>query len=567
MSEVTIVGPKAPKDPTKKRPGFCIMKNKSVCGSPMPDGTGVCFIYESDGRMIDAARLVGNITDESMASMLKYTKDFRKLVHSVGVSIETEDGEDADFVLQMYGKTDTYGSGTLMRMTVTGDGMEYLLDLSKVDWSDDDDVIGQIRFVFKKGGDFGKVTVRLYLNDGYSAPAEEDENPVDFSSKAYKEMIAKSLMHKGNNARIKRAIDKAREGKDVTIGFIGGSITQGAGAVPINKECYARKIFEGFCDIAGRGYEDNVHYSKAGVGGTPSELGILRYERDILKDGKVNPDLVVVEFAVNDEGDETKGECFDSLIRKIYNGQGKPAVIILFAVFSNDLNLQDRLKPVGFAYDIPMVSTKDSVVDQFKSKDRVVSKSQYFYDCFHPTNTGHRIMADGVLNLLRICDEEKPENEVDIDNIKAPIGGDFEKVILVDRVDNTVGAVINEGDFTDVDKELQAVERDMDMTVTPQFPNNWFYKGTEGRTGKPFSIDVDCKTLFIIFKDSASNNDGIAKVIADGKEVLNLNPKDVGWTHCDPVIVVRGKENKKHHVEVVPTTDKNFTILGFGVVK
>ena len=32
-------GPKAPKDPTKKRKGFYIMRNKSVAGSPQPDVT------------------------------------------------------------------------------------------------------------------------------------------------------------------------------------------------------------------------------------------------------------------------------------------------------------------------------------------------------------------------------------------------------------------------------------------------------------------------------------------------------------------------------------------------
>ena len=106
---------------------------------------------------------------------------------------------------------------------------------------------------------------------------------------------------------------------------------------------------------------------------------MLRYERDVLKNGKVTPDLVVIEFAVNDEGDETHGECFDSLARKIYNGPGNPAVILLYSVFSDDNNLQDRLSPVGFAYDIPMVSVKDAVVPEFYKKDgRVLSKNQYF---------------------------------------------------------------------------------------------------------------------------------------------------------------------------------------------
>ena len=49
MSE-EIRGPKAPKDPTKKRPCFFVMRSKEVTGSPQPDGTGVQFIYEDGGN-------------------------------------------------------------------------------------------------------------------------------------------------------------------------------------------------------------------------------------------------------------------------------------------------------------------------------------------------------------------------------------------------------------------------------------------------------------------------------------------------------------------------------------
>lgn len=54
---------------------------------------------------------------------------------------------------------------------------------------------------------------------------------------------------------------------------------------------------------------------KAGVGGTPSELGMIRFDRDVLR-GEEQPDLVVIEFAVNDEGDETKGTAMKALYVK-----------------------------------------------------------------------------------------------------------------------------------------------------------------------------------------------------------------------------------------------------------
>lgn len=565
-------GPKAPKDPTKKRPAFCIMRDKMVCGSPQPDGSGVSFIYEDNGRLNDAARIIGSITDEEMIGMLSKVESFRKLVHSIGVTAESSDNDMIGFDFQMYGHKDPYSSGTTISMNVPTDGMEHVMVLNDYKWSDDDNVPGQIRFKFNKGGDMGTVTVRLYLNDGYTAPVEEEINPVDFSSKEYKEIIGKSLLNKGNNVRIKKAIDKARNGEDVTLAFIGGSITQGAGATPINKECYAYKIFKGFCELTGRKLDDNVHYSKAGVGGTPSELGILRYDRDVTKSGKVAPDIVVVEFAVNDEGDETKGEFYDSLVRKIYNGPGSPAVILLFAVFSNDFNLQERLSPVGYAYNLPMVSTKDSVVEQFakkQSEGRVVSKSQFFYDCFHPTNVGHTIMADGVINLFEKCDESPYDSEdVDISKIKAPLGDEFENIIVFDRKDNPVNAVIDAGDFTDTDVKIQAVERDLDLSTTPQFPDNWFYSGTSDKKGVPFKVDVCCSAFVIIYKDSSDITVGEADVYADGEKKLTINPREIGWIHCNPLIVFRGAKSEVHHIEVVPKDPtKEFTILGFGVCK
>lgn len=563
-----VRGPKAPKDPTKKRKCFYIMRNKSIAASPRDNGKGVCFIYENDGRMLSASRLVGGITDENILNLMTTTEGYRRLVHSIGVTVESEaDISNVGFVFQMYGHKDVYGSGTSIEVDIPVNEMETVIELDKIDWSDDDNEPGQIRFEFEKSGVKANVSVCFYLNDGFDAPEPEDEFPVDFESKDYEQIIAKSLMNKGNNARIKKAIDKARRGEDTTLAFIGGSITQGAGAVPINAECYARKIFEGFCKIAGQSTEDNVHYIKAGVGGTPSELGMLRYKRDILDEG--TPDIVVVEFAVNDEGDETQGECFDSLVRKIYEGPGKPAVIILFAVFADDFNLQERLSPVGMAYDIPMVSTKNSVVEQFGMKQgagRVVSKNQYFYDRYHPSNTGHRIMADGVLNLFKIVDAENYDEEIDsLSSIEAPIGGDFENVIRFDKDENTVDAVMDCGSFNEVDEDIQAVERNMDLFTTPQFANNWMHKTGD----KPFTIDIKCKILLMVFKDSCENRVGKAEVYVDGEKTLTADPREVGWTHCNAVIVYRGTESANHHVEIrmaKDCEDKEFTILGFGAV-
>lgn len=569
-----MTGPKAPKDPTKKREGFYIMHNKDIAAAPQADGTGMCPIYESDGRLINAAKLVGNIADEEELKCLETVEGFKKLVHSIGVTVESDKSDDnVHFVFQMYGKNDLYGGGTNLTLDLPMDGMEYIIPLEDITWREDDDVPGQIRYEFKEPGIKAIVSVKLYLNDGFSAPPVEEETPIDFESEDYKEIIEKSLVQTGNNYRLKKAIDKAKAKENVSIAFIGGSITQGAGAVPINSECYARKIYEGFCDITGNEVDSNIKYVKAGVGGTPSEVGILRYEKDILSE--CTPDVVIVEFAVNDEGDETKGDFYDSLVRKIYNGPGKPAVILLFAVFANDWNLQDRLGCVGESYNLPMVSTLNSVVDQFKKKKgegKVLSKNQFFYDMFHPTNAGHKIMADGVLNLMKIVDTSSYDDEApELSDIIAPKSAEFENIVLVDRKNNTVNAVINEGSFKLVDTELQFVERNMNLKGSPEFADNWMYDGSKIAMNEyeNFTLDVECTALVLAFKDSADNGVGKADIYVDGEKVYYADPRVNGWTHCNAAIILRNAPKKIHHVEVrlsEGSENKLFTILGFGVV-
>ncbi len=571
-----MVGPKAPKDPEKKRSGFCIMRNKQISGSAQANGTGVQFIYLNDGRMVSSAQIVGNISDESMLGLLTTTEGFRRLVHSIGVSVEMDSaGKKAVFEFQMYGKSDMYGSGTTLRMEVPADGMEYVLNLSDHDWSDDDDIPGQIRFVFdepQKDGAAAQAlaTVKFYLNDGFTAPEPEEEEQVDFACGAYQEMLRKSLVQTGNNARLKAAIERAKRGEDITIAFIGGSITQGAGAVPINTKCYAWKTFEGLCSLAGKGVDENIHYVKAGVGGTPSELGMIRYERDVCRDGKVAPDIVIVEFSVNDEGDETKGVCYESLVRKILAAENKPAVILLFAVFANDWNLQERLGVVGERYQLPMVSTRDCVVEQFYQKSgegKVVTKNQFFYDCFHPTNIGHQIMADGLVYLMREADRSPmDEDTLDLASVPAVIGGAFEQVWLYDRSSEAETVrILSAGDFAETDDELQGVEMDRDLTQTKEFPYNWKHMKGE----KPFVMEICCTGLVMVNKDSGAPDAGCAQVFVDGEAVLSVDPKVNGWTHCNPLICFQNRERRTWRVEVrmqPGDEDKEFTILGFGVV-
>lgn len=121
-----MTGSAAPKDPEKARPFFYILKDKDIFGERQKDGTGIQFIYESDGRLINSAQITGNVTDKEELTLLETVEGFGRLVHSIGVSVETDRPEEtAEFVFQMYGKKDLYGGGTNLTTSLKCDGMEH----------------------------------------------------------------------------------------------------------------------------------------------------------------------------------------------------------------------------------------------------------------------------------------------------------------------------------------------------------------------------------------------------------------------------------------------------------
>lgn len=568
MSDIQS-GPKAPKDPQKRRSSFYIMVDKILEATSRWEGKPSQEFYLDEGRLSFDAQFVGGVEDENILNLLKSFKGFHKVVHSIGISLIASDNiGNIDFIFQNYGRIDKYGGGTQIKIPCKKDGSEIILNIDDYKWLKDEDVVGKMAFEFEKPGLTAKATVKIYLNDGYDVPEISIDSPVEFGSDNYNLMISKSILNLGNNKRLKSVIDKAKRGDDINIAYIGGSITQGAGAKPIHTNCYAYKSYLKFKEMFENDGADNVHFIKAGVGGTPSELGLVRYDRDILRDGNVKPDIVVVEFAVNDEGDETKGKCYESLILNILSAENNPAVILLFSVFANDWNLQDRLSPVGSLYDLPMVSLSDALVSQFKltkEEGNVITKRQYFYDIYHPTNDGHTIMADCLSYLFEQI-EKNYCNDKDISLDKEPvIGNEFIGIHLIDREDNTCNALIEQGGFKEVDKELQYVEIDDNPSGTAQFPYNWMHTPESG--DESFCLKISSRSLILVFKDSGSLDFGKANVFVDGNLKLTVDPRDVGWTHCNTAILYQENSISEHKIEIKMECDsknKYFTILGFG---
>lgn len=569
MKDYTGKGPKAPKDPTKKRPVIYIMLDDAVEGRPDGQG-GFSDINYLEGRV---AAKVTNLLPElkkELAEELQSCAGFRKIVHSIGVSMTADKEEDRgkcmEFAQQC--RTDSGYNGTRYQVQTVCDGRETIMEVQSFPAVPGETVLAAFDFKFPSYVT-GKVTVAYYLKEGYEVPELLPDPPVEFDSENYRAMLARSCMHTGNLYRMKKAIAKAKAGKDVTLAYIGGSITQGAGAKPIATNSYAYRSYEAFKQRFGKGAGNNVHLIKAGVGGTSSELGLTRYEDDVLRCGTVAPDIVVVEFAVNDAGDETNGVCYESLVLKAMEGPGNPAVVLLFSVFMDDYNLQDNLSRVGYHYDLPMVSIKNAVTPQFYETVPVITKRQFFYDLYHPSNEGHRIMADCLDHFWALAEEGEAATEDAALNREGIIGNRYRSLQAFGREDFGSHAVVTSlqpGAFTGTDTMLQCVEQDENSYSTPEFPDHWMYDGAAGQR-ESFAMTIKCKDLLLVYKDSGDTSFGTAEVLVDGRVTRTINPLEVGWNHCNAVIVHQGETCVEHQVEVRMAEgeqEKKFTILGFG---
>ncbi len=571
MADSVARGPKAPKDPTKKRAVIYIMLDDAVEGRPNGQG-GFSEVNFLEGRVEAKVTNLLPELDRALAEELQTCAGFRKIVHSIGISIKADKEEDRNngmkFVQQC--RTASGYNGTRYQAETVCDGRETLLLVEDFPAVAEETVLAAFNFEFPSYTT-GKVTVAYYLNDGYEVPELIVDPPVQFDTEAYKEMIKRSCMQTGNLLRMKHAIAKAQAGEDVTVAYIGGSITQGAGAKPIATNSYAYQSYEAFKNRFGKGDGSNVHFVKAGVGGTPSELGLTRYEDDVLRGGSVVPDIVVIEFAVNDAGDETNGVCYESLALMAMEGPGTPAVVLLFSVFMDDYNLQDNLSRVGYHYDLPMVSIKNAVTPQFYQETPIITKRQFFYDLYHPSNEGHRIMADCLDNFWQLAAEgEAPAEDVDVTK-DGVIGNRYRALKAFGKDDfnkHTVVKALAAGSFTETDNMLQCVEQDDHAYTTPEFPDHWMYNGSSGAEAfRSFTMTIQCKDLLLVYKDSGDPSFGTAEVLVDGAVTRTINPFEVGWNHCNAVIVHNGDTAAEHQVEIrmaAGEEKKKFTILGFG---
>ncbi len=392
-------------------------------------------------------------------------------------------------------------------------------------------------------------------------------NPFNLTKEEYKTVIDKSLLSTGNNARLKKVIKKLEKGEEVYIACIGGSVTEGAGPKDAGGQelwqlGYAYQFAEKLKQKYPKKNGENIHLDGAGLSGTPSTLGLLRYDNDVVAELGTTPDLLVIEFAVNDDGSNFCERGFEGLVRKAVLANEETAVIALFADAKTYTNSQMSKMPISMLYKIPMISIQDAV----ELSGIKINEEDFFDDYVHPKAEGHTVMADALMNLFEVVSKAKADekNSVPENTYRAR---PLDSIVRITGDDENVK--INAGSFNATDLACQTIKK----TGKSNFPQNWNRKAT-AKTTDSFEMEINCRSLVFVYKEQGAwlkEKFGNAEVYVDGKKVGTYNGgKEGGWNNCITQLIIDEETASVHKVEVKMAAGdekKGFTIVAMGYVK
>lgn len=183
-----------------------------------------------------------------------------------------------------------------------------------------------------------------------------------------------SAISNSDNYRLAKLFEKTLKGQNITIATIGGSVTN-ASYIKIEEQKYANLIkawFEAtFPNI-------EVTLVNAGIGSTSSAFGLYRLKEDVLI---FDPDLIVIEFSVNDTNHDYLTKTYEGLLRSALS-QEEVAVVPLYFAMKNKRTAQSNEQPISDHYKLPQASLLDAF-NGYSDWDSM------FWDDVHPNNRGH----------------------------------------------------------------------------------------------------------------------------------------------------------------------------------
>ncbi len=347
------------------------LKNRT--GNPIEEGALIYAVYTKDGRMAD----------------VEYT-EFEDLDAYSGLE-KTE---------HIFSSTEAWTKGKIMLWDGLGT-MKPLVEVQNFTFSEEDKTNPDEN----AGGDFGTVTDYdidyVFRNEEYEA----------------KEYNVRSGM--------KNTIAKLEKGEDVTVAYVGGSITEGETWRPLTTAWLKQQ------------YPDaNITEVAVAMSGTGADLAACRLDEEILA---YNPDLLFVEYAAN-SGTEKDVE---GIARKLWAQDATADLCIVYVsqTYNFGLYQNGQLPEIPAAFekvaehlDIPSIFFVYHPLDLYENDELTLTgkeegKVLYTTDTIHMTKDGGYLAASAIARCILKQAEDLDIDTYQITNHVAPddytLGGTY----------------------------------------------------------------------------------------------------------------------------------------------
>lgn len=351
-------------------------------------------------------------------------------------------------------------------------------------------------------------------------------------------VFPRAVLNTGSLARFERVWQRLAQGEKIRIVTIGGSITQGAAA--------SKPAFR-WADQAVAGWRRafpnaEIDYVNCGIGATGSELAAYYLSRDILPK---KPDVVFIEFSVNDARTRDRAESMEGVVRQLLSAPGDIAVLMLGMMNEVGDNAQAWHGQVARHYQIPYISYRDALASEMNAGR--IAWTDLSPDTIHPNDVGHAYAAALVNRFLSarctafLAAKRAP---APVPPLPAPCFSD----------------TFAHGAFL----ELTQVKILENRGFTPCREIYWGQGLACSNAASRLVFEVDGATVGLVYRLGKKPH-GIARVKIDGRVVVERLDgfRDQWWWYTPSLFLVRDQPGR-HVVEIETLAEKNPASAGFG---
>lgn len=337
--------------------------------------------------------------------------------------------------------------------------------------------------------------------------------------------------------------------KEFTIGYTGGSVTDGSGGT--GGYCWRAGVTDWF-----KKTYPNVKITEAdGSQGNKSSLwGFFRAD-DWTKKGQegslidMKPDLVFLEFAINDYyvrmSEQRAIHYMEGLINKIRNTLPETDIIIVFitdeASIGKDVpTTMAAQRELAAHYGIPIIDVGAAMNDYIKSSG--IAFSKLFTDNVHPNNDGYKIYENCITNYLTDKLITNPPQTSGLKNCEMPknwllSGGSADSDMIVASEFEKMATITN--------YQLLNAPGNAVASFGPQIYST---------TGSTFEFDIEGTGLALMIDAPTAS---LVKCTIDGKETVSVQV--VNSIHAE-LLIADNLERGKHHIKMEIVNGKRFII-------